>query len=698
MKKNIISIMILLCSLQAFAAGIMIKDAVAGEYLRLMDLSINLQIINQVAITNLSARFVNDSADSTQCTYAFPMHEEASATSLSWLINGEWHDAVIASGTSEPVNPDGTTMYPFIDAYLGKSPMVFPIPQYLAAQDTLQIQLEYVELLKYQDGNVTFSYPLHYGYLSNPPLESLTMNALIEGGRNVISADLPDFPSAVITLLDGQADLSLDLSDVELSQNIDLNYSLAMENLGAITFSSFVQSEFVPDELGDGFFLSVIEPEPSVDVMPKYFTFVMDRSIQMSESSIQQAKIAASYMVDNLNSSDYFNIVDFNTVANAFALTHVPFTQENKNLALSYIDNLEASGMCNISAAFNTAIPQFATAPDDVANIIVFLSKGLPNVGITDTDALVSHVNAIATATGRLLNIFCFGVGTSVNTSLLSQIASNNGGSATWVGISELSEILIDFYAKIRNPVLLNPSLTFDPSTDPVSEVYPVSIPNLYLGNQMLLCGRYPAGSTSIGFTIEGSALGSIMNYQFKSDLSTEAIDQNRFLMKIWAKMKIEHLMNLYDQMDPNSTEAVALKQEIIDLSIDYGVICKFTSFNSDDPDDPDDPPIGGEDDFDDPISPQLFMLRGNYPNPFNPTTTIRLEQRFPNAMHYQIRIYNCRGQLVKTLMLDTTNQGLYCIEWDGRDDKWKELPSGVYFYTISSGSIHQTSKMLMLK
>ncbi|HPF09431.1 MAG TPA: hypothetical protein PL020_06850, partial [Candidatus Cloacimonadota bacterium] len=61
MKKNIISIMILLCSLQAFAAGIMIKDAVAGEYLRLMDLSINLQIINQVAITNLSARFVNDS-------------------------------------------------------------------------------------------------------------------------------------------------------------------------------------------------------------------------------------------------------------------------------------------------------------------------------------------------------------------------------------------------------------------------------------------------------------------------------------------------------------------------------------------------------------------------------------------------------------------------------------------------------------
>jgi hypothetical protein len=84
MKKILISLMLLFLTMQAFAAGILIKDAVAGEYLRLQDLSINVQILNQVAITSLSARFVNDLADSTTSYYAFPMHEEASATSLSW--------------------------------------------------------------------------------------------------------------------------------------------------------------------------------------------------------------------------------------------------------------------------------------------------------------------------------------------------------------------------------------------------------------------------------------------------------------------------------------------------------------------------------------------------------------------------------------------------------------------------------------
>jgi len=87
MKKILLSLSVLLCCVAAFGAGIMVTDAVAGDYLRLTDLSLNVQIMNQVAITSLSTRFVNDSADSTQTNYAFPMHEEASATSLSWLIN-----------------------------------------------------------------------------------------------------------------------------------------------------------------------------------------------------------------------------------------------------------------------------------------------------------------------------------------------------------------------------------------------------------------------------------------------------------------------------------------------------------------------------------------------------------------------------------------------------------------------------------
>ena len=254
---------------------------------------------------------------------------------------------------------------------------------------------------------------------------------------------------------------------------------------------------------------------------------------------------------------------------------------------------------------------------------------------------------------------------------------------------------MIDFYAKIRNPVLLNPSITFDTSMGIVSELYPVEVPNLYLGTQMLLCGRYPIDTANIDFTVEGSALGSIMSYQYKSDLSSIAMDQNRFLMKIWAKMKIEHLMNLYDQMDPTSQAAIDLKQDIIDLSVAYGVLCKFTSFSDDDPGDP---PIDIDDDIMPELSPCLFVLRGNYPNPFNPSTTISFEQSSVQTLSYVLKIYNCRGQLVKTLRLDNLTAGLHHFQWDGMDEQGHELSSGVYFYTIHCGKERQAGKMLMLK
>jgi Ca-activated chloride channel family protein len=694
MKKILFSLIITLFALQLFAGGILIKNAVEGSFIGLHDLAVNVEITNQVAITTFTASFINTGNSATATTFAFPMHEEASSTGLSWYINGSWHDAIISPGAQDPVNPPDTVIHPLIDSYLGKSPLVFGITEQLSVLDTLAIQVHYVELLKYQDGMVNYSFPLNYRYLSNPGLETLQVSIHVGGGRNVTSLNLPNFPMAEVSLLNGEASADFSLSNFAPNQNIDLSYGLAMENLGAITFSSFVESEFVPDELGDGFFLSVVEPAPSVDVIQKYFTFVMDRSALMHGASLVQAKLAASYMISNLNQGDYFNIVDFNTVANTFALNHVPYNTANRDLALSYIDNFEASGMCNISGAFDTSIPQFAGAPANVANIIVFLSKGVANVGIQDTNALIAHVDNLVNATGRMLNIFCFGVGTDVNAILLSQISAAHGGTATWVGISDLSSILIDFYNKIRNPVLLNPSLTIDQTGGLVLEVYPASIPNLYLGTQMLLCGRYPAGTTSITFEIEGNALGSMQNYHFKSDLSPEPVAQNVFLMKIWAKMKIDHLMAFYNTLDPNSPQAIALKQEIIDLSIAYGVLCKFTSFANDDPG------TGSEDDaIPESSSPTLvFQLSGNYPNPFNPSTNIRFELKQKTSELFILKIFNAKGQLVRIIRLWAQEPGLYTIPWDGLDSNSALVSSGVYYYTLQNGAHKQSGKMLLLK
>jgi len=89
--------------------------------------------------------------------------------------------------------------------------------------------------------------------------------------------------------------------------------------------------------------------------------------------------------------------------------------------------------------------------------------------------------------------------------------------------------------------------------------------------------------------------------------------------------------------------------------------------------------------------NPSSFKLFQNYPNPFNPTTLIQFE--IPDVSFVKLNVYNLQGQLVKQLLNKTINSGKHQIQFDGNG-----ISSGVYFYTIETGSFRQTRKMLLIK
>ncbi len=84
-----------------------------------------------------------------------------------------------------------------------------------------------------------------------------------------------------------------------------------------------------------------------------------------------------------------------------------------------------------------------------------------------------------------------------------------------------------------------------------------------------------------------------------------------------------------------------------------------------------------------------------NYPNPFNPETTIEFNN--PLQGQVNINIYNLKGQLVKNLLEDNLKQGLHKVIWQGRDSNDKQVASGVYFYKISSGNNQSVTKKIIL-
>lgn len=89
--------------------------------------------------------------------------------------------------------------------------------------------------------------------------------------------------------------------------------------------------------------------------------------------------------------------------------------------------------------------------------------------------------------------------------------------------------------------------------------------------------------------------------------------------------------------------------------------------------------------------------LNGNYPNPFNPITTISFSTT-ENSKLTEISIYNLKGQKVKTLINENLPAGEHTIVWNGKDDNGKQTASGIYFYKMKNGNYTHTRKMLLLK
>ena len=90
-------------------------------------------------------------------------------------------------------------------------------------------------------------------------------------------------------------------------------------------------------------------------------------------------------------------------------------------------------------------------------------------------------------------------------------------------------------------------------------------------------------------------------------------------------------------------------------------------------------------------IKPSQFLLQQNFPNPFNPSTTIQFS--IPHESHVTLKIYNLLGQEVQTLVNDNRTAGTYEVQFDG-----SKLPSGVYYYRLSGGDYVATKSMLVIK
>jgi len=93
---------------------------------------------------------------------------------------------------------------------------------------------------------------------------------------------------------------------------------------------------------------------------------------------------------------------------------------------------------------------------------------------------------------------------------------------------------------------------------------------------------------------------------------------------------------------------------------------------------------------------PDQIQLYNNYPNPFNPATTINFDLK--KRTDVNLSIYNVRGEFVRNIVSGTYDSGHYSVQWDGTDFQGSGMSSGVYIYKLTAGDVIYSRKMTLIK
>ncbi len=89
-------------------------------------------------------------------------------------------------------------------------------------------------------------------------------------------------------------------------------------------------------------------------------------------------------------------------------------------------------------------------------------------------------------------------------------------------------------------------------------------------------------------------------------------------------------------------------------------------------------------------------QLHGNFPNPFNPTTTIGYS--LPSATHVKLEVFNVLGQRITSLVNESQEAGKYEVIWDSKDEEGRKVASGIYFYRLTTDNVTANKRMVLLK
>ena len=550
---------------KAFASGMLIPKDKSLPPLAIKHQRVDIQIKDGVATAKIEQVFKNSVNRDLEAVYVFPLPQNASIADFAMYINGKrMSGELVEKDKARKIYQDIVRRLkdPGLLEYLGGNLFrisVYPVPR----NGEQRIELEYSQQLEFDSGLYKLVYPLKTGEKASRTLDDFTVSVRLKSSVPIKNVYSPSHEVGISRKGETEAVIGLEEDRALLDKDFVLYYGVSRKDFGLNLLAHATKGQ-------DGYYMMMLSPSvtpPGGKPMPKDVVFVFDTSGSMKGKKISQAREALEYCVKHLNDGDRFNLVPFSTDIDTLGPRLLDVNDANRQKAQSLLEGIEARGGTAIDGALSVALGMDFDAKRP--SIIVFLTDGKPTVGESNVDIIVKNVAPKKKGTVRL---FVFGVGEKVNTHLLDRLSGDHGGVSQYVKPEEDIEAKVSSLAdKLSNPVLSNLELVVNEIK--TRKVHPRELSDLFSGDQLVVLGRYE-GSGHVAIRLLGEVNGKKREFVYEGDFPKTNVE-NDFIPRLWATRRVGYLL---DQVRLQG-EAEELKNEVILLSREYGIMTPYTSY-----------------------------------------------------------------------------------------------------------------------
>jgi Ca-activated chloride channel family protein len=558
---------------------------------------VHIDVTGMTARARVTQRFVNPTGEAREGVYLFPLPEGAAVDHLRMqvgerTIEGEIREREVARAAYAQAKQGGRKA----SLVEQQRPNLFASRvAHIGPDETVGVTIEYQQKLAYDNGSFALRFPLAItpryvpagaptdaaGAAASGPVTAPVRAAVGHDARDDLAQLIADPADGAINPveLDVDIDAGFPLARVastyhaiKVEERPGHRYHVGLR--GPVPASRDFELAYTPEvgaAPGAAFFTETVDGQtygllmvlpPSVHAAAtsralREVTYVVDTSGSMEGVSIAQAREAMLFALGRLQPGDRFNVIEFNSVTRALFPAPMPVDAATLAQARSFVGALRARGGTEMKPALEAA---FAPARSDkLMRQVVFMTDG----------AVGNEAELLALITRRLEDrrLFTVGIGPAPNAWFMKKAAEAGRGTYTFIGdVQEVKARMSDLVRKLEHPALADMHVDWPAA----AEAYPAQLPDLYLGEPVVLTAAFAKGAVSGDVKLRGIAGAKAWH----AALPLAAGVSQPGIGVLFARDKIEAL----DDARRNGANEDDVRRETLVVALAHHLVSAYTS------------------------------------------------------------------------------------------------------------------------